>query len=156
MSKIGPKEIALKAQREEIAKAKPAKKCTIDHLADGAIPKSFCRTCTPVSKAPETKVVQITELPKAEAKPKPEQKESVVRTKSKSKSTANARKPVNGKGTKLEMIVGLLKRKEGCTTADVLKATGWPSVSMPQQAKAAGLKLKKEKAKGEPTRYHAA
>lgn len=56
-------------------------------------------------------------------------------------------------GTKLAIVAGLLTRKEGCTGADVLKATAWPSVSMPQQAKAAGLKLRKEKAKGEPTRY---
>jgi rubrerythrin len=57
-------------------------------------------------------------------------------------------------GSKLEMVVGLLTRKEGCTTADVLAATEWPSVSMPQQALAAGLKLRKEKAKGEVTRYY--
>src|SRR5205807_246786 len=42
-------------------------------------------------------------------------------------------------GSKLEKIVGLLTRPEGCTTKDVLKATGWPSVSMPQQAEAAGI-----------------
>jgi hypothetical protein len=58
-------------------------------------------------------------------------------------------------GSKLETIVGLLKRKDGCTAADVLKATGWPSVSMPQQARAAGLHLKTEK-EGRSTRYWAA
>jgi hypothetical protein len=57
------------------------------------------------------------------------------------------------KGSKLEIVVGLLKRKDGCTAAEVMEATKWPSVSMNQQAKAAGLKLRKEKAKGEPTRY---
>lgn len=90
-------------------------------------------------------------------------------------SKSKARKPVVGKtsakkpetvmadppqttvrpGSKLETIVKLLTREEGCTTADVLKATGWPSVSMPQQAKAAGLTLHKEKAGG-VTRYRAA
>lgn len=59
------------------------------------------------------------------------------------------------KGSKVDLIAGLLKRKGGCTTADVLKATGWPAVSMPQQAKAAGLKLRKEKKAGEVTRYFA-
>lgn len=58
-------------------------------------------------------------------------------------------------GSKLEAIVGLLTRPEGCTTKDVLAATGWPSVSMPQQAKAAGLTLRKEKVGG-VTRYSAA
>jgi hypothetical protein len=58
-------------------------------------------------------------------------------------------------GSKLELIVGLLTRKEGCTTADVLSVTDWPAVSMPQQAKAAGLKLKKVK-EGKVTRYWAA
>lgn len=83
------------------------------------------------------------------------------------KGSAKAKKPTSkapkgskkastgGKGTKLALIVDLLKRKQGCTTADVLKATDWPSVSMPQQAKAAGLKLRKEKEKGKPTRYYA-
>jgi sRNA-binding protein len=56
-------------------------------------------------------------------------------------------------GSKLEVVVGLLKRKEGCTAAEVLAATDWPAVSMPQMAKAGGLKLRKEKAKGEPSRY---
>jgi hypothetical protein len=71
------------------------------------------------------------------------------------KAKAAKAKGAKKSGTKLEMIVALLKRKQGCTTKDVLDATGWPAVSMPQQAKAAGLKLRKEKAKGEPTRYYA-
>lgn len=59
------------------------------------------------------------------------------------------------KGSKLALIVDLLKRKQGCTREDVLKATGWPSVSMQQQAKSAGLKLRKDKQKGQPTCYRA-
>lgn len=58
-------------------------------------------------------------------------------------------------GSKLELVAGLLKRPGGCTTADVLAATSWPAVSMPQMAKAAGLTLKKTKEKGSPTRYSA-
>lgn len=56
-------------------------------------------------------------------------------------------------GSKLETIVGLLRRPQGCTTADVLKATEWPAVSMPQQAKAAGLTLRKEKKDGVTVYY---
>jgi hypothetical protein len=57
-------------------------------------------------------------------------------------------------GSKNAMISDLLRRPEGCTTADVLKLTGWPAVSMPQQAKAAGLTLRKEKVSGQSTRYY--
>lgn len=62
-------------------------------------------------------------------------------------AASNARKPVRP-GSKLEIVVELLIRKGGCTTADILAATGWPSVSVPQQAKAAGLTLRKEKKDG--------
>lgn len=55
-------------------------------------------------------------------------------------------------GSKVETIGKLLLRPSGCTTADVLAATGWPSVSMPQQAKAAGLRLRREK-EGKVSRY---
>ena len=58
-------------------------------------------------------------------------------------------------GSKLKSVVALLTREEGCTTKDILASTGWPSVSVPAMAKAAGLTLKKEKEDG-ITRYHAA
>lgn len=58
-------------------------------------------------------------------------------------------------GSKLEIVAGLLKRPEGCTTAEVLAGTGWPTVSMPQMAKAAGLTLRKEK-DGKVSRYFGA
>jgi hypothetical protein len=41
--------------------------------------------------------------------------------------------------SKTEIVGDLLLK--GTTTAEVLKATGWPSVSMPAMAKAAGLEL---------------
>lgn len=63
-------------------------------------------------------------------------------------------KPAGASGqTKTAMIGEMLLRKSGCTTAEVLAATGWPAVGMPAQAKAAGLNLRKEKVQGEPTRY---
>ena len=82
-------------------------------------------------------------------------KTAKARTKVKAAATTKKVAAAGGvrPGSKLETIVGLLKRPEGCTTAEVLKATGWPSVSMPQQARAAGLKLSKE---GRPARYRAA
>lgn len=78
-------------------------------------------------------------------------------SKAKPRSTA-ARTPAGGApkairpGSKLEIVYGLLTRKEGCTTAEVLAATEWPAVSMPQQARSAGLTLRQEK-DGKVTRY---
>jgi hypothetical protein len=56
-------------------------------------------------------------------------------------------------GAKTKEIGRLLQRKNGCTTAEILEATGWPSVSVPAMAKACGLTLRKEKNPGEKTRY---
>ena len=56
-------------------------------------------------------------------------------------------------GSKTGLIADLLLRKEGCTRDDILEVTGWPSVSVPAMAKAAGLKLRKEKTKGGKTHY---
>lgn len=48
-------------------------------------------------------------------------------------------------GSKVDIIAQLLLRPQGCTAEEVKTACFWPSVSMPAQAKAAGLKLRKEK-----------
>ena len=98
------------------------------------------------------------DLKKAGAKVKAETQESDVSKKTKTApKKAAPKKAVNGdgprEGSKTSLVADLLKRKTGCTGAEVLKATGWPTISMPAAAKAAGLKLRKEKAKGEPTRY---
>lgn len=67
-----------------------------------------------------------------------------------------ARKPTNRADTpaeaksKKQTIADLLKN--GTTAKQVLEATGWPSVSMPAQAKAAGMKLEKFKENGQ-TKY---
>jgi len=55
-------------------------------------------------------------------------------------------------GSKTEIVAALLRRPEGCTTAEILSATNWPSVSVPAAAKSAGLTLKKEK-DGKISRY---
>lgn len=78
-------------------------------------------------------------------------KRSKSAAKSKKAASANARTGVKP-GSKLEIVAGLLTRADGCTGAEILAATGWPTVSVPQQAKAAGLKLSKEKIDG-ITRY---
>jgi hypothetical protein len=71
-----------------------------------------------------------------------------TKTKTK-KSNGKTAKP---RQNKLAKIVALLKRPSGCTRDDVLKATGWMAVSMQQQARAAGIKLKINKEQ-RPYRY---
>ncbi len=68
---------------------------------------------------------------------------------------AKTKAPKGDHGAKTAAIGKLLARKNGCTTADVLELTGWPSVSMPAIAKNLKVKLRKEKEKGARTRYYA-
>jgi hypothetical protein len=99
-----------------------------------------------------------------------DEKETIVASKSKKASKAKAKvikaktakakaakvRNGNGAGTcgaKTQLIAELLTRKSGCTTADVLAATGWTAVSMPAMAKACGLTLRKEKEAGSVTKY---
>jgi hypothetical protein len=82
----------------------------------------------------------------------PDAKETSGETAVKTKASGKTK---SGKGTKLALIASLLLRDGGCTTPDILKACGWPSVSVPAMAKAAGLKLRKEK-DGRALRYFGA
>jgi hypothetical protein len=67
------------------------------------------------------------------------------------KATA-ARQARAGGPSKREIVAALLTRPEGTTTAEILAATGWPSVSVPAQAKASGLTLTQTR-DGRSTRY---
>jgi hypothetical protein len=92
---------------------------------------------------------------KGKAAAKPAKRASKAAKPGKAAGEDAARAPAPGgvkPGFKLSIIVGLLTREEGCTAKDVLEATKWPAVSMPQQARAAGLKLRTEK-EGKVTRY---
>jgi hypothetical protein len=62
-----------------------------------------------------------------------------------------ARGPSDDPNSKKEIVRRLLLR--GTTVAEVMAATGWPSVSMPAQARACELKLLKEKGEDGVTRY---
>ena len=142
--KTGPKEQATRALRE----------------ADSHQPAASAPDNPATAEAAQTtESAMSTSATKTKAKGKPAKKTSARRiAPKKGAARSAARTPADGgirPGSKLEAIVGLLKRKEGCTAADVLQVTGWPSVSMPQQAAAAGIKLRTEK-EGRVTRYWAA
>lgn len=102
------------------------------------------------ASAPKKPAKPKAKKPQPKAKAKPAKKSAAKKPAAKSKSKG----PDVRAGSKLAKVVALLTRSEGCTTLDVLKATEWPSVSMPQMAKSAGLNLRKEKKPGELTRYY--
>jgi hypothetical protein len=102
---------------------------------------------------------KITAKTKAKAAAKPESK--IVKT-AKALAAKSAMKPAaakpakangNGKENKREICAALLTRAGGCTSRDLLDATGWPAISVPATAKASGLKLRKEKV-GKVTTYY--
>jgi hypothetical protein len=86
---------------------------------------------------------------KSPAKAKAAKKAKVTKAKSPAKNGAAK----STRGVKMQYIHALLVRKSGCTSKEVLAATGWTAVSMPAMAKACGLKLRKEKEQGSVTRY---
>jgi len=77
---------------------------------------------------------------------------NAAKPKIKNPPDAKKAKFVGTKTSKMALIGQMLLDPKGCTTADVLKKTGWPAVSMPAQAKAVGMKLRKMK-EGKITRY---
>jgi hypothetical protein len=145
---------ALRSQRSTDRAAKDTRLTEADKAAIADLKK--------VGHAPGALGTSVTEIRnKPGAKLAGENQESDVTKKTKKTKAKSAPKTkaavANGAprtGSKTELIAGLLTRAKGCTGAEILEATGWPTVSVPAQAKAAGLKLRKEKAKGEPTRYY--
>lgn len=59
-----------------------------------------------------------------------------------------AAEPTRRTGTKTDMVRQMLLHPDGCTADEVKRACGWPSVSMPAMAAAAGLVLRKEEDEG--------
>lgn len=68
------------------------------------------------------------------------------------KASPRTRAPRAGGPSKRDIAADLLKRKGGCTAKDILEATGWPTVSVPAIARAAGLTLTQTK-EGRTTTY---
>jgi len=73
---------------------------------------------------------------------------------SKAKRTGKRTTAPKARRTKISMVIAMLKRRQGCTNADILKATGWAAVSLPQMARQGKVKLVKEK-QGNVSRYWA-
>ncbi len=175
MAKIGPKEQALRDQREakvsfnrydETPLAKEMKEQrrlkALNRIDALKAKKSGETAAMPLSgKEALEKIYEKT--PKASAPAKQEETAMAKKAKKAAKSKRKATTPKENapnadgprEGSKLAVISALLARPEGCTTKEVLDATGWPAVSMPQQAKALGVTLKKEK-DGSVTRYRIA
>lgn len=57
-------------------------------------------------------------------------------------------------GSKAHTIGNLLLRPTGVSASEVMAATGWPSVSIPQQARLCGLRVSRERM-GRTVRYYA-
>ena len=57
-------------------------------------------------------------------------------------------------GSKASLVGALLQRTEGVTRAEAMAATGWPSISLPQQAAACGLGFTTQRT-GREVRYFA-
>lgn len=119
--------------------------------------KSAAKGPTAAEAVTQVNPVAPATITKAAETPKASTQETKLAKKAKTKKAAKSkpRKAVKAKngdgvkpGTKLAKVAAMLQRPGGCTAEQVKKACDWPSVSMPQQAKAAGLTLKKEKVDG--------
>jgi uncharacterized protein (DUF2342 family) len=124
MPKIGAKEQALRVQREE---------------TEG----------TAATVAPAPAPTKPRKPAKAVETPKVAQTKARTPVVQATGTTPSAGRPAE----KQVVIKKLLARKNGCTAKEVMAACNWPSVSMPQQAKALDITLHKKKVEGQPTRY---
>lgn len=122
----------------------PEQKVVID--AKLAEARSTQEKTMPTTSAPKAKKASGKKTAGSKAKTAKPAKAKTAKSTTKTEAKSKA-------GSKTEIVAKLLQRASGCTGAEILEATGWPTVSVPAMAKAAGLKLKKEKEKGSPTRY---
>lgn len=135
------------AKAEQKAVKATARKAKAQAAAEGKL------TAMPLEGKAAEKLIK--KMRKQKPEPVVTMQVEAVEAKPARKAKGNA-KPAGSKGSKVALIGTLLARKQGCTRADVLQATGWPAVSMQQQAKALGVKLKVQKLPGEVSRYYAA
>jgi hypothetical protein len=153
MGKAGPRELALREQREERQKQSKSTKrkepMTQELSAEAKETLRRIAKSNPVVVAPEpeaSNVLEPAQPPTSESLDMPKKKVGKSKKKvGKARKTNNGTNGHSNRSSKAAKIAEMLLRKEGCSAKEVLKATGWPTVSMPAQAKMVGLKLKKEK-----------
>lgn len=144
------KAAAEERERKAAEKAKAKTKRAVKKQRKAA-KESGAASRLPLSGKDAAKAIKRERRKKPEAAPKKASKKTAAKSRPKVPGRAE-RAPEVRPGTKLAIVAGLLTSKAGCTAKEVLAATGWPAVSMPQQAKSAGLVLRKEK-QGKETRY---
>jgi hypothetical protein len=131
---------------------KPANGSPGPKLLEDLLNKPFTRKAKPAKAKAAPKAPKAPQ--KAKGAPKAP-KAKVTKAKAEKRTSEPRKAAAGGAKNKVALIGELLRRKQGCTREDVLAATGWPSVSMPQQARALGVELRKVKNEGEVTRYFA-
>lgn len=147
-SDVGPKQQQLRNLRNQ----KPVRIVKTTTIAKPAPIIEAQQETDTMSKKPSTAKKPVAKKA-AKAAPKPARRAAKAKAPKPAKTARDAAgAKVIRPGSKLEIVHALLTRPAGCTAAEVLKATEWPAVSMPQQARAAGLTLRQEK-EGKVTRY---
>lgn len=160
--KIGPKEAQLRALRDRRSGGIPpamkrvladAIRKTMTTMPAVANPKSARRAKESTMQEPTTPAADAPAETETTAAPRQRRRRPAKKVAAKkSKAKPKAAKPKRDGASKTDQVAALLQRKNGCTVAEVLNVTGWPTVSMPAMARAAGLVLRKEKS-GKVTRY---
>lgn len=130
-------------RNRQFAKAAEIVSKAVEQAGDGLDIPDFLQRAPETEEQKEERVALVNKTtgPKREIKNPP-------------KATATPKKTAKANGSKTVIVSKLLTRKGGCTSADILTATGWPSVSVPAMAKAAGLTLRKENIGGRQFRYY--
>jgi len=104
---------------------------------------------TPLSNIPSTP---------QDPKKAPKAKTPTTKPKAKAAPKAKASKPSDGPRGKSGIVMNMMLRPKGTTTAELLKATGWTKITGKGQgrafAKKYGYKFAMSKAKGDVTRYY--
>ena len=119
------------------------------HNAPAKVKKAKTKQAASGDAAAEKESTMATKTKKAATKSKAKKSAKKVAKKSASKKNGAAKKPREGKTSK---VIALMKRAKGVTREEVLKVTGWKAVSMQQLAKSSGVKLKVDESE-RPYRY---
>lgn len=150
--------LSIGSDDEETEAAPPTTEKKIRKPRKKDLPASESSTTSsePGATAPSSEAKETTMSDKTpNTKKKAAKKKTAAKAKAKTKTAPKTKVKTTGpRGEKTLAVKKLLERKSGCTRKDILDLTGWPAVSVQTMAKAAGLKLRKEKEKGKATVYY--